>query len=81
MSLQTWGLRSTKKRGNSVGLTLIEIVLSGAILTFTASAFLRAYLSQVTLNEHTRNSSLALFDANRVMEQLRRQNVGCNTPW
>jgi Tfp pilus assembly protein PilV len=59
------------------GLTLIEVVLGTLALSVALAALLGAYLGQVTLNEHARNLSLAAHDANRVVEQLRLNNVGC----
>ena len=44
-------------------------------LSVAIAAILGAYIGQLTLNEHARNLSLAIQDANRVIEQLRQQNV------
>ena len=41
------------------------------------TAILGAYLGQGILNEHARDLSLAIQDANRVMEQIRQQNSAC----
>jgi hypothetical protein len=49
-------------------------------LTVVASALLGAYVGQVTLNEHGRNLSLAIQDANRIIEQIRQENTGCPSP-
>lgn len=63
------------------GFTLIEIVLGTMTLTIAAVAILGAYLGQMTLNEHARNLSLAVHDANRILEQIRQLNGGgCATP-
>lgn len=66
----------------ATGFTLVEVVLGTFTLTIAAVAILGAYLGQVTLNEHARNLSLAVHDANRILEQIRRQNSGgaCSTP-
>ena len=47
------------------------------VLAVAAAAILGAYVGQMTLNEHARNLSLAIHDANRVMEQIRQQNASC----
>ena len=62
------------------GFTLVEVVLGGLTLAIVAAAILGAYVGQVTLNEHARNLSLAVQDANRVIEQIRQQNTGCQRP-
>lgn len=59
------------------GFTLIEVLLGGVVLAIAAAAILGAYVGQVTLNEHARNLSLAVQDANRIIEQLRQQNASC----
>lgn len=45
------------------GLTLVEVVLAALILAIVVSAILGAYMGQVTLNEHARNLSFAINDA------------------
>ena len=62
------------------GFTLIEVLLAGLTLMIAITALLGAYLGQVTLNEHARNLSLAVHDANRVIEQIRQDNLSCTTP-
>ena len=64
------------------GFTLIEVLLGFMALALAVVAVLGAYLGQMTLNEHVRNLSLAVHDANRVMEQLRSQNGtgSCTAP-
>jgi len=62
---------------NRSGFTLIELVLAIMTLVIALSAILGAYISQSTLNEHARNLSLAVQDANRIIEQVRQLNVGC----
>ena len=59
------------------GFTLAEVLLGGVALAVAIAAILGAYLGQITLSEHARNLQLAVQDANRVMEQLRQQNIGC----
>lgn len=61
----------------AVGFTLVEVILAGMVLVIAISAIMGAYISQVTLNEHARNLSLAMNDATRVMEQIRQQNSPC----
>ena len=62
------------------GFTLAEVVLGGTVLAVAVAAILGAYVGQVTLNEHARNLSLAIQDANRVIEQIRQNNATCLTP-
>ena len=64
---------------NRSGFTLAEILLGGVVLAVAAASILGAYVGQVTLNEHARNLSLAIHDANRVIERMRQENSGvCN---
>ena len=60
-----------------MGFTLVEVVLGGMALSVAIAAILGAYVGQLTLNEHARNLSLAIQDANRVIEQIRQQNSPC----
>ena len=62
------------------GFTLAEVVLGGMVLAIAVAAILGAYVGQVTLNEHARNLSLAIQDANRVIEQVRQLNTNCAAP-
>lgn len=62
------------------GLTLVEVVLGAFTLSIIAAAILSAYMGQVSLNEYARNLSLATQDISRVIEQMRRENMGCTTP-
>ncbi len=62
------------------GFTLAEIVLGGMVLAVAAAAILGAYIGQATLNEHSRNLSAAIHDANRVIELIRQQDATCTTP-
>jgi Tfp pilus assembly protein PilV len=57
------------------GLTLVELMVGAAILVIGIVALLGAFLSQITLNEHSRNLTMAINDANRVMERMRQQNT------
>jgi len=59
------------------GFTLVEVVLGGLVLAIAIAAILGAYVGQLTLNEHARNLSMAINDANRVIEQIRQQNSPC----
>ncbi|MDP3703108.1 MAG: hypothetical protein Q8R78_01795 [Candidatus Omnitrophota bacterium] len=60
----------------------MEVVLGGMALSVAIAAILGAYIGQLTLNEHARNLSVAIQDANRVIERIRQQNTsaaGCTT--
>lgn len=64
------------------GITLIELLLVIAILVIALAAILASIMGQLALSEHARNTSLALNDANRIVEQIRQENrgAGCTTP-
>lgn len=70
------------ERRRQTGFTLMEVVLGGATLLVAVGAILGAYIGQMTLNEHARNLSLAIQDANRVIERIRVTNTtpSCGTP-
>ena len=70
------------KGAGTQGFTLIEIVLGVLAIAIAISAILGAYLGQMTLNEHARNMTLAVHDATRVIEGIRRKNAGptCDPP-
>src|SRR3989338_8878339 len=59
------------------GFTLAEVVLGAMALSVAIAAILGAYIGQLTLNEHARNLSVAIQDANRVIEKIRQQNTPC----
>ena len=65
---------------NVSGLTLVELMISAALLAIAIAALFGAFVGQTVLNEHARNLSWAINDANRVMERLRQQNIGCASP-
>ncbi len=56
------------------GFTLIELLIGAATLAIAIVALLGAFFGQITLNEHARNMTWAINDANRVMERLRQLN-------
>lgn len=60
----------------SSGFTLIETIISLAVILLGFVSFLNIYIAQMTLSEHARNETLALNDVTRVMERLRQQNAG-----
>jgi len=62
------------------GVTLIEMLLAAMTLAIAISALLGAFLGQLTLKEHANNLSLAIHDANRIIEQIRQDNLNCQTP-
>jgi len=64
------------------GFTLAELLIGATMLAIAIAALLGAFLGQTILNEHARNLTWAINDANRVMERLRQQNTGagCTTP-
>ena len=64
----------------SRGYTLVEVMIAGAVVAIAITALLGAYLGQIILNEHARNLTWAVNDANRVMERLHQLNTGCATP-
>ena len=72
-------LLPTSRRADELhrGFTLVELIIGAAVLAIAIAALLGAFLGQITLNEHARRLTLAMNDANRAMEQLRRVNTGC----
>lgn len=64
------------------GLTLVELVLGGGMLVVAFTGLLQAWLSQLTLSEHSRYLSWAVNDADRVMERIHQQNAvaTCSVP-
>src|SRR3989338_8388413 len=62
---------------NKLGFTLAEVLLGAMALSVAIAAILGAYIGQLTLNEHARNLSVAIQDANRVIERIRQQNTPC----
>src|SRR3989338_8831427 len=67
---------------NKLGFTLAEVLLGAMALSVAIAAILGAYIGQLTLNEHARNLSVAIQDANRVIEQIRQRNTsaaGCTS--
>ena len=55
---------------------MVELLLGIAFLVIIIVAVLGEFLSQTTMNEHSRNLVWAANDASRVLEQIRRQNIG-----
>ena len=64
------------------GFTLIELMIGAILLAVAITTLLGAFLGQITLNEHARNLTWAVNDANRVLERMRQQNSGaaCTSP-
>lgn len=60
--------------------TLVELLVGAVMLIMILSSLLVAFQGQAVLNEHHRNRSWAVNDASRVMERIRRLNIGCATP-
>ncbi len=85
MKLRPLRLASHRKSHNycfTHGFTLIESIISVAILMMGIVSLLNMYVTQVTLNEHARNATITLNDVTRVIERLRQQNsgAGCAAP-
>jgi prepilin-type N-terminal cleavage/methylation domain-containing protein len=70
------------KRKRQSGFTLIELMIGAILLAVGITTLLGAFLGQITLNEHARNLTWAVNDANRVLERMRQQNSGaaCASP-
>ena len=64
---------------SSGGFTLIELMMGASIMTIVIVALMGAFFGQSFLNTNARNLTVAMTDATRVMEQIRRQNIGCAT--
>ena len=73
-------MRFPKRRGS--GFMLPELLICVAMLAIAIAALMGAFLGQIMLNEHARNLTWAIHDANRVMERLRQANTGaaCTAP-
>jgi len=70
-----------KKQVHKSGFTLIELMVGVFVLSIASLAIIGAFISQATLNEHAYNLTRSAHDANRVLEQIRRQNSsGCAAP-
>ncbi len=74
------GGQAGPRRRRRGGFLLVEVLISGMVLAVAMAALMGAYVSQMTLNEHSRNLSSAIHDANRVLERIRQDQVGCETP-
>ena len=61
-------------------MTLLELLVSTIILVAISLVSVREVSMRIALNEHSRAVSWAMADADRVMEHLRGQNIGCVTP-
>lgn len=61
-------------------MTLPELLISAVILAITSVVLIGEFISRSTLNEYSRALTWATTDADRVMERLRDQNIGCVTP-
>ena len=71
-------MRVTRRRCS--GFMLPELLICIAMLAIAIAALMGVFLGQLMLNEHARNLTWAIHDANRVMERLRQVNTGCTTP-
>ena len=72
--------RQSSNGGRPRGFTLVEVMVAIMTLLVALIALFGAIVGQATLNEHARNLTWAINDANRVMERLRQLNTGCTTP-
>ena len=61
-------------RALEAGFTLLEIIITAAILLLSLLPVMVATIQQITLSEHARNLSWAASDASRVLEQIRDEN-------
>lgn len=57
------------------GLTLIEILLSVAIISISAVIIVKVFISADTMNDRTRDHDVAVFAAVSVMEQIRYEDI------
>ncbi len=62
------------------GFTIMELMLGAAVLLIAVAALLGAYLGRSYLNENAKNLNRSMYDARRVMETIRQQNIGCTVP-
>ena len=61
-------------------MSLVEILIAVLVLAIAIAAILGAQLAQLALSEHARNIQLAIGDANRVLEEIRKQHTHCAIP-
>lgn len=64
-------MRPLHRQPRANGFTLLELMISAAILVVTLVALLATYISLAALIESSRNTTTAINDANRVIEQMR----------
>lgn len=57
------------------GLTLIEILLSVAIVSISAVIIVKVFLSAGTMNDRTRDHDDAVFAAVSIIEQIRYEDI------
>lgn len=66
-----------QKKKNS-GFTLLEVMISSAILIVALLGLIAVYTGCFTLNEGARNLTIAINDAQCVMEEIRDRNIPSN---
>lgn len=64
------------KRHRWGGFTLIEVMMAAAVLAVVLVALTGSLTGQEYMKLHARNLTLAMNDATRVMEEIRRRNTG-----
>lgn len=57
------------------GLTLIEILLSVAIISISAIIIVKVFISADTVNNRTRDHDIAVFSAVSMMEQIHYEDI------
>ncbi len=65
----------TKKKLNSRGFTIIEIMISITVLTIVLLGLISGYMTCLKLNEMSKSTTIATEDARRVLEQMRSDVV------
>lgn len=66
----------TSRRGwaGREGFSLMEFLIGASLLSIAVVSLMAVFVSEQTLNEHSRNLSWAVTDVARVMERMREQN-------
>lgn len=63
-------------RWNKMGFTMLEVVIASAVLLVAVMGLLSFYQSPLRLNEAARDTTIAIQDSSKVIEQIRATPFG-----
>jgi Tfp pilus assembly protein PilV len=66
-----WGKSSVRQKGSNAGFTLMELMITAAILIIAITGLLAAFISAAMLSQANHNKVIAVNDAQYVLEKLR----------